>query len=271
MTREKTNEATVASGASTTHSYNIQILISMWGRLAKKLYICFQELAGKFGKRVSETLQRNQPPNIEYDCSTSGKMPTALVLPWMRKVLQPELKGASLLPLDSWSDQTDIGLSARVFGNRELNLHTKIIPPKTTKYCQPLDVYFFRHYKLFARRTEENIQHDEGNAVKLHDRIFIFKLHSLLYNQLRAPQHQPMLCYAWKASGYVAQDMPLPFPNVLDTNFAGLDTCSIPDCDCSSAIICSWWEIQLCLQHCLLTPHYHEVEWRTYIGHSESF
>ena len=111
---------------------------------AKKLYICFQEVGGKFGKRVSETLQHNQPPNIEYDCSTSGKMLTALVLSWMCKVLQPELKGASLLLLDSWSDQTDTGLSARAFRNRELNSHTNIIHPKTTKYCQPLYVYFFR-------------------------------------------------------------------------------------------------------------------------------
>ena len=58
------------------------------------VHICFQEVGGKFGKRVSETLLRNQPPNIEYDCSTSGKIATALVLSWMRKVLQPELKGA---------------------------------------------------------------------------------------------------------------------------------------------------------------------------------
>ena len=149
--------------------------------------------------------------------------------------------GASLLLLDSWSGQTDTGLSARAFGNRELNLHTKIIPPKTTKYCQPLDVYFFRQYKLFARRIEENIRHDKGNAVRLHDRSFIFKLHSLIYNQLSAPQYQHMRRYAWEAIGYVSQDMPLPFRNVLDINFAGLDIglCSIPDCDCTSAIICS--------------------------------
>ena len=83
------------------------------------------------GKRVSKTLQRNQPPNIEYDCSTSGKMSTTLVLSWMHKALQPELNRASLLLLDSWSGQTDTGLSARVFGNRELNLHTKLIPKLT--------------------------------------------------------------------------------------------------------------------------------------------
>ena len=63
-------------------------------------------------------------------------MSTSLILPWMHKVLQLELKGASLLLLDSWSGQTR--LSARAFGKRELNLHTKIVPPKTTKYCQPL-------------------------------------------------------------------------------------------------------------------------------------
>ena len=130
MTGKKITEATVATVASTAYSYTIQVLISMPGRLEKKLYICFQEAGGKFDKRVSETLQRNQPPNIKYDCSTSGKMSMAIVLPWMRKVLQPELKGASLLLQDSWSGQTDTGLSARAFGNRELNLHTKIIPPK---------------------------------------------------------------------------------------------------------------------------------------------
>ena len=92
-------------------------------RLAKELYIYFKEAGGKFGKRVSETLQRNQPPKIEYDCSTSGKTSTALS--WMREVLQPELKGASLLLLDSWSGHSDTGLSAKAFGNRELNLHKK--------------------------------------------------------------------------------------------------------------------------------------------------
>ena len=46
----------------TTHSYTIHMFIFMSGCLAKKLYICFQEAGGKFGKLVSDTLQRNQPP-----------------------------------------------------------------------------------------------------------------------------------------------------------------------------------------------------------------
>ena len=163
-------------------------------------------------------------------------MSTALVPSWMRKVLQLELKEASLLLLDSWFGQTDTGCSARAFGNKILNLHTNIIPHKTTEYCQPVNAYFFRQYKLFARRIEENIRHDEENAVKLHDRIFIFKLHSLIYNQLSAPSYQPMLRYSWTASEYVSQDMPLPFGNVLNINFAGLHICSFSDCDFSSAV-----------------------------------
>ena len=30
------------------------------------------------------------------------------------------------------------------FGGKDVDVVLKIIPPKTTKYAQPLDVYFFR-------------------------------------------------------------------------------------------------------------------------------
>ena len=99
--------------------------------------------------------------------------------------------------LNSWSGQTDTGSSVIAFGNMELNFHTKIIPPKTTKYCQPLDDYFFRQYKQFSRRIEENTRHDEGNTVKLNDRIFIFKLHSLMYT-ISWVHHSTSLCFTMR-------------------------------------------------------------------------
>ena len=98
ITGEKTTEANVASVASTTHSCTIQVLISMSGRLTKKLYICFQEAGGKFGTHFFETLQRNQPPNIEYDCSISGKMSTTIFLSWMHKVTATRTKGSITSP-----------------------------------------------------------------------------------------------------------------------------------------------------------------------------
>ncbi|XP_069673414.1 uncharacterized protein [Periplaneta americana] len=260
VTGEKTNEAVVQSIASTTHSFTIQVLFSMSGHLAKKLYICLQEAGGKFGKCISETLQHNKPSNIEFDCNSSGKMSKAIVLSWMRKVLEPELTGSSLLLLNSCSGQINKNLPAKAFSDMDVNFHIKIIPRKATKYCQPLDVYFFQQYKLFARRMEEHIRCDDEHAVNLHDRIFIFKLHSFIYNQLSAPQYQPMLRYAWKASGYLSQDMLLPFRNVFDINFAVHGMCNASDCDSSAIITCSWCEMQLCLQHCLLTPHYHDME-----------
>ena len=36
-------------------------------------------------------------------------------------------------------------------GGKDVDL--KIIPPKTTKYAQPLHVYFSRQYKIYAKRT----------------------------------------------------------------------------------------------------------------------
>ena len=51
---QKTTEAVVQSLASVTHSYMIQVLISMSGKLGRKLYICFQEAGGQFGKFVTE-------------------------------------------------------------------------------------------------------------------------------------------------------------------------------------------------------------------------
>ncbi|KAJ4441457.1 hypothetical protein ANN_11312 [Periplaneta americana] len=97
MTGEKKTEANVKRVSSITHSYTIHVLISMSGRLTKKLYYT----GDKFGKRVSETVQCNQSPNIEYDCITTGKMLTARKLSWIRKILEPDLTGASLLLLDS--------------------------------------------------------------------------------------------------------------------------------------------------------------------------
>ena len=37
---------------------------------------------------------------------------------------------------------------------------------------------------------------------KLHDRFFIMKLHSVIYNQLSVEAYRPMLHYAWQNTGY---------------------------------------------------------------------
>ena len=72
----------------------------------------------------------------------------------------------------------------------------KIIPPKTTKYAQPLDVFFFRLYKIYAKRITDFIKLRSSNMQpKLHDNFFIMKLHSVIQNQLSAEAYRPMLRY----------------------------------------------------------------------------
>ena len=53
MKGERNTVSTLQSCNSATHSYTIDVAISMDGRLADKLYICFEKPSGKFGPRVS--------------------------------------------------------------------------------------------------------------------------------------------------------------------------------------------------------------------------
>ena len=62
-------------------------------------------------------------------------------------VLNPHLSTNSLVLCGSWSRNKDEQVLLEAFGGKDVDL--KIIPPKTTKYAQPLDVYFFRQYNRF--------------------------------------------------------------------------------------------------------------------------
>ena len=67
-------------------------------------------------------------------------------------VLDPLLSTNSLVLCGSWSGHKDEQILREAFGGKDVDL--KIIPPKTTKYAQPLDMYFFMQYKIYARITD---------------------------------------------------------------------------------------------------------------------
>ena len=107
-------------------------------------------------------------------------------------VLNPHLSTNSLVFCGSWSGHKGEQVPLDAFGGKDVNL--KIIPPKTTKYAQPLDVHFFRQYKIYAKRITDFIKLRSSNfQPKLHDRFFIMKLHSVIYNQLSVDAYRPML------------------------------------------------------------------------------
>ena len=92
-----------------------------------------------------------------------------------------------------WSGNKDEEVLLEAFGGNDVDL--KIIPPKITKYAQLLDVYFFRKYKVYAKRITDFIKVRSSNMQsKLDERLFIMKLHSVIYNQLSAEGYRPMLC-----------------------------------------------------------------------------
>ena len=116
-------------------------------------------------------------------------------------VLNPHLSTNSLVLCGSWSGHKDELVLLEAFGGKDVDL--QIIPPKTTKYPQPLDLYFFRQCKIYTKRIIDFIELRSSNMEpKLHERFFIMKLHSVICNQLSAEAYRPMLRYAWHNAGY---------------------------------------------------------------------
>lgn len=262
---EKDTWARCQSTNSLTHSYTIQVHISLSGKLGKSIYICFQERSGSFGPQVRASLDRNTPPNVFVDASTSGKLTKTHFKRWFQNVFScdiPDKPNKSLLLLDSWSGQTDKSVSTLL---PDKNITFEILPPKTTKYVQPLDVYFFRQYKPFIRRIENEIKAKENDSIKLNDRRFIMRMHSCVYNQFCSKQFENMILYAWKKSGYQVFKEFNSFDNALEIIFnTNMVECNIQDCENTSFLKCSYTSCQMCI--CLLhfldenNPHLHDVE-----------
>jgi len=256
---EKETFAMVQSVNSLTHSYTVQVLISNDGYLAPKLFICFQESSGKFGPRVQERVRESQPANIIVTCTTSGKLTKSSLGFWVSSCLDPIVNDKTLLLQDSWTTQGDREVYDRNLKNSSL-LQIETIPPKATRYIQPLDVYFFRQYKIMVRRFQDDVRCSatQSALTRLNDRVFIMQMHSFVYNQLSSSRFRHMLLYAWKASGYSIDEPLSSFENVLEVCFRDIfEDCSVNQCSSMAFIRCSHCNSPLCSYHCLNPLHFH--------------
>ncbi len=166
---QKTVVASVSSVSATTHSYTIQPTISLNGQLTGPLYICLQELDGKFGPNVKISVDSHLQTcrNIVVTCSKSGKLQ----------------KGAQkcLSIFDSWTGQKDDLLFESMTSTKKCNRLQ--IPPKATQYIQPLDIYGFRQWKIFVRKITDIIELYNIN-VDINNPLNIITMHSLIHDQL---------------------------------------------------------------------------------------
>ena len=64
-------------------------------------------------------------------------------------VFNPHLSTNSLVLCGSWSGHKNEQVLLETFGEKDVDL--KIIPPKTTKYAQPLDMYYSGNIKYMPR------------------------------------------------------------------------------------------------------------------------
>lgn len=162
-----------------------------------------------------------------------------------------------MLLLDSYGGHTNSQFSAKA---DELDIDIRIIPKSTTRFCQPLDVYFFRQYKVLTFKIvqcQRNRFFDKIDSIKPKDRLFLIKMHSIVYNQLQSILYRPMLVYAWRKPGYdTPEEVPAEFKSVLEINFdIRNQTCC--ECDSYAFIHCSHCRKYFCYAHFMGPSAYH--------------
>jgi hypothetical protein len=242
---EKTVKAFMGDRSKVTHSYTAQYTFTRSGKLLPVVYLCMQEPAGQFGPRVQDTVSEMEQrfKNVVVTSSKSGKLTTNLYINFLNKVIKPYVENNNFLfIIDSWKGQTNKGLYDDRFVNDDLDptCEIKVIPPGCTPLCQPCDVYFYRQVKYFIKRIQNANCLLESDK-ELHLRGDAVQIHSVILKQLCAPAFQPMLEYAWYASGLTDNKNKPNFQNVKQLCFPDDTRVSFCNsCESSSFARCAW-------------------------------
>lgn len=147
-----------------SHSYTIQIHMSKDGCLGEKMFIVFQEASGNFGVRVQKLvdIELKTCTNVIATATKSGKCTKEMVKIWYTEVFADDIEEDTVLLLDAWTGQSDKidyayflenkdDTGEPTTANEEKNVEIKYLPKSSTQYIQPLDLYFFRQYKVLIK------------------------------------------------------------------------------------------------------------------------
>ncbi|CAF2166506.1 unnamed protein product, partial [Rotaria magnacalcarata] len=117
--------------------------------------------------------------------SKSGKCTAGKHHVFLNEVLRQLVGRKFLLLLDSWKTQADLTKFRAVFPNQDSQL--LIFPEGSTGYIQPQDISLFRSWRFIHEKIEHyvRINHTE---MTISDRQYFIHIHSLIHDQLSAPQ-----------------------------------------------------------------------------------
>ncbi|CAF1299200.1 unnamed protein product [Rotaria sordida] len=188
FTGERTTEVAAKKKYNITHSYTVQPVTSANGHLLDKFLLILQEKENTFGTRVQQNLII--PPNVVVRASKSGKSSDEKHHTFLNEVLRPLVGKKFLLFLDAWKTQTDLTKFRAVFPNQDTQL--LIFPEGSTDYIQPQGLSLFRSWR-FIHEKIENYTYINRTEITLSDRQYFINMHSVIHNQLSAPQFKNLI------------------------------------------------------------------------------
>ncbi|CAF5027126.1 unnamed protein product [Rotaria sp. Silwood1] len=235
-----------------TLSFTVQPVTSAAGRLLNKFLLILQETEDEFGRIVKKNMII--PPNVIVQASKSGKSTVAKHYIFLNDVLRPFVHKKFLLFLDSWRTQTDPNKFRKVFPHQDSQL--LIFPEGSTGHIQPQDLSFFRSWRYFHKKIE-HYTHINRTQINLNDRQYFINVHSVIHNQLSAPQFENLI-----KSGFIQARITnetignIEKPKDICFKFNDL-YCSFQDCDERTLLKCAWCKITLCYYHLIEDLHLH--------------
>ena len=122
---ENITVSAVRSVHNTSHSYTVQPMITMSGRLIGPLFLCLKEGSGRLSDTTQQTLFKAN--NIMLTCSKSGKLTGSLVRYWFDNVFKPLIGNKKCLLLsDCWGAQSTGEIYAELSNVKRLEIQKKL-------------------------------------------------------------------------------------------------------------------------------------------------
>ncbi|CAF2135841.1 unnamed protein product, partial [Rotaria magnacalcarata] len=170
FTGERTTEVTAKKKYNTAPYFTVQPVTSADGHLLDKFLLILQEKENTFGKSVQKNL--TVPSNVIVKATKSGKSSGERHHAFLYEVLP------------------DLTKFRAVFPNQDSQL--LIFPEGSTDYIQPQDISLFRSRRFIHEKIERYI-HINRIEMIISDRQYFINTHSVIHNQLSAPQFKNLI------------------------------------------------------------------------------